>query len=141
MPTFVRKLRAPLNARIRSDPPCTVLVDLGGGFYQAGAITSEFKTALRGHELQAFHCDDARIQPGHSGDLWLHETAVSWVRQRLRLTLPKEPWAETSEAFEARLKAAAAWVNGNHDVEGLCREMPSRMHDLVYKFKGSRLDK
>ena len=141
MATFVHKLKVSINLRFRSQQPETVFVDLGGGFYQGGNITHEFKTALRMHNLKAFHGDDASIQPGQSGDLWLHETAVSWVRQRLRLTLPQEPWNETEEAFEERLKAAAAWVNNNHDVEGLCKEMPSRMHDLVHVAKGGRLNK
>ena len=59
----------------------------------------------------------------------------------MRLTLPKEPWNETEESLEGRLKAAAAWVNDNHDVDGLCKEMPSRMNDLVRVTKGARLDK
>ena len=63
------------------------------------------------------------------------------MRQKLRLTLPKEPWNETEEAFEARLKAAAKWVNEKHDVEGLCSEMLQRMHDLVHTVKGGKLDK
>ena len=141
MSTFVHKLKTSLNARFRSDQPTTVFVDLGGGFYQGGSITPEFKAALREHGLKAFHGEDASVQPGHSGDLWLHETAVAWVRHRLRLTLPQEPWREAEDAFEARLKAAAAWVNDNHDVDGLCREMPQRMYDLVHVAKGARLDK
>ena len=141
MPDFVRKLRSSINARFRADQPCIVFVDLGGGFYQGGNITHEFKQALREHKLKAFHGDDASVQPGHSGDLWPHETAVSWVRERLRLTLPTEPWAETEEDFEGRLKAAATWVNAHHDVDGLCRQMPQRMHDLVHVVKGGRLDK
>ena len=48
---------------------------------------------------------------------------------------------ETEEAFEGRLKSAATWVNDNHDVEGLCREMPRRMSALVHVTKGARLDK
>ena len=71
----------------------------------------------------------------------MHETAVAWVRQRLRLTLPKEPWNETEADFEARLKNAATWVNENYDVDGLCREMPSRMRDLVHVTHGARLNK
>ena len=141
MSTFVHKLKASINLRFRSQQPETVFVDLGGGFYQGGAITNEFKTALRDHHLKAFHGDDASIQPGHSGDLWLHETAVSSVRHRLRRTLPKEPWNETEEAFEERLKAAATWVNNNRDVDGFCKEMPCRMRSLVHKTKGARLDK
>ena len=142
MPAFVPKPRSSLNTRFRSDhKPKAVFVDLGGGFYQGGVITDEFKMALRRHGLTAFHGDDASIQPGSSGDLWLHETAVSWVRQRLRLTLPQEPWNETEEAFEGRLKAAATWVNDHHDVEGLCKQMPRRMHDLAHVTKGARLNK
>ena len=71
--------------------------------------------------LKAFHGDDASMQPGHSGDLWLHETAVSWMRHRLRVTVPQEPWRETEAQYESRLKAAAAYINEHHDVEGLCK--------------------
>ena len=91
--------------------------------------------------MKAFHGDDASVQPGNSGDLWLHETAVSWVRHRLRLTLPREPWNESEQEFGARLRAAAAWINDNHKVEELCKEMPQRKHDLVYLTKGGRLNK
>ena len=34
-----------------------------------------------------------------------------------------------------------AWVNQHHDVEGLCKEMLQRMHDLVYVTKGQSLSK
>ena len=141
MQAFTHKLRAAINTRFRADQPEVVFVDLGGGFYQNGTITDEFKRALRENRLKAFHGDDASVQPGRSGDLWLHETAVSWVRHRLRVTLPAEPWEETEDAFEARLKAAALWVNEHHDVDGLCKQMPKRMHDLVHVTKGARLGK
>ena len=59
----------------------------------------------------------------------------------MRLTLPTEPWTETEEDFGGRLKAAAARVNAHHDVEGLCRQMPQHMRDLVRVVKGGRLDK
>ena len=59
----------------------------------------------------------------------------------MAVTLPSEPWEETEEDFGARLKEAAAWVNQRHDVEGLCKEMPQRMHDLVHKTKDQRLEK
>ena len=141
MSTFVRKLKASLNTRFRRDQPATVFVDLGGGFYQGGIITPEFKAALGEHGLKAFHGDDAGVQQGNSGDLWLHETAVSWVRHRLRLALPREPWNETEQKFGARFRAAATWINGNHKVEELCKDMPQRMHDIVYVTKGGRLNK
>ena len=68
-----------------------------------------------------------------------HETAVSWVRQRLKRTLPPRPWDETEEQFGKRLKAAGDYVMSNHDVGWLCEAMPKRMQDLVYKTKGDRL--
>ena len=48
---------------------------------------------------------------------------------------------EVDEDFEKRLKNAAAWVNDHHDVDGLWKEMPSRMDDLVHVTKGARLNK
>ena len=59
----------------------------------------------------------------------------------MRLTLPREPWNESEQEFGARLRAAATWINDNHKVEELCKEMPQRMHDLVYVTKGGRLNK
>ena len=47
------------------------------------------------------------------------------------VTLPPKPWEETEKEFGARLKAVASWANHHHDVEGLCKEMPQRMHDFV----------
>ena len=142
MPTFVHKLRVSINSRFHDDQPDIVFVDRGGGFYHpGGSMTDEFKRALKQHDFKAFHGDDASIQPGSSGDLWPHETSVSWIRKRLTVTLPAEPWEETEEELGARLKAAATWVNQHHDVEALCKEMPQRMRDLVYKTKGQRLPK
>ena len=59
----------------------------------------------------------------------------------LEVSLPAEPWEETEEELGVRLKAAATWVNQHYDVEALCKEMPQRMHDLVHKTKGQRLEK
>ena len=140
MATFVGKLRSSINIRFRSQQPDIVFVDLGGGFYQGGTMTQEFKAALGEHNLKAFHGEDASIQPGQSENLW-PQRLLSWLRHRLKLTLPTEPWNETEEAFEKRLKNAAAWVNDHHDVDGLCKEMPSRLDDLVHVTKGARLKK
>ena len=54
MSTFVRKLKTSLKTRFRRDQPATVLVDLGGGFYQGGIITPEYKAALGGAWLEGF---------------------------------------------------------------------------------------
>ena len=66
---------------------------------------------------------------------------MSWVRERLKRSLPKGPWLEDEEHFAKRLKAAADHVNAHFDVKGLCREMPARMRKLVHEKKGGRLKK
>ena len=140
METFVGRLRAALNTRFRGDQPKLVFVDRGGGFYKpTGSITEEFKASLVTNGLKPFHGDDASMQPGRSGDLWPHETAVSWVRQRLKRTLPAQPWEETEVEFGKRLKVAGEYVNAHYDVAGLCRAMPKRMHELVHDARGDKL--
>ena len=99
-----------------------------------------YRAALRGHQLQAFFPANASIQPGQLQELMLHETAVSWVRDRLKKTLPRRCWEETEEAYGARLKEAASYINSTHDVEGLCMEFPGRLRDLVER-NGDRLAK
>ena len=39
------------------------------------------------------------------------------------------------------MKAAAEHINTHHDVDGLCKEIPERMHDLVHVTKGDKLKK
>ena len=53
-------------------------------------------------------------------------------------SLPARCWEETPAAFAARLRAACAHVNANYNVEGLCREFPSRIQQLI-DHKGGRL--
>ena len=60
---------------------------------------------------------------------------------KIRVTVPPEPWTESVDDYEGRRKAAATWVNDHHNVDGLCKEMPQRMHDLVYVTRGGRLDR
>ena len=68
----------------------------------------------------------------------LHETAVSWVRDRLTKTLPCRPWEETSEEYGARLKACAAHIIEQHNVANLCRGLPARLTELK-GLEGDRL--
>ena len=83
---------------------------------------------------------DAAEQPGALQDVLLHETAVSWVRNSLKTSLPQKPWEESREAFGARLRDAAREANTKYDVDGLCREFPSRIADLKAR-SGDRLGK
>ena len=122
--------------------PRVLFTDRGNGFYNAGsgAITEEYRGALRRHDLKAFFPLDASVQPGQLQEVMLHETAVSWMRDKLTKTLPKKCWEETVEAYRSRLKACAAQINGAYGVESLCRELPWRLGELNRR-KGDRLTK
>ena len=85
---------------------------------------------LRSASLVAFQGGQAAVQPGKLGDLMLHETAVAWIRQKERTTLPTRPWAENSRQLGARLKRIACEINVEHDVAGLCKELPTRLLKL-----------
>ena len=137
MATLVQKLRKAINTRFRQATPDTAFVGRGGGFYDGtGRITTEFQAALETHGLKAFHGADASLQPGQSGDRWLHETAVAWTRNRLKRTLPKDPWQEAEAAFGKRLKLAQDYAHTHYDVASLCLAMPGRMRTLVHVKKG-----
>ena len=140
---LVAKVRASLNIRFRGESqPDIVFTDRGQGFYRIknGKITPEYKSALAEHNLKAFMGDDASQQPGDLKDLMLHETAVAWLANRLRVTTPAKPWEETAEAFGARLKAATDYVNAHHDVHGLQNELPARLAELALR-QGGRIGK
>ena len=140
---MVAKVRSALNIRFQgATPPKLLFSDRGNGFYDSGsgAITAGYRNALRAHGLKAFFGDDASIQPGQLQDFLLHETAMAWMRDRLKKTKPRQAWTETVDAYRSRLKACAAYCNENYDVEGLCREVPGRLQELV-KRQGDRLPK
>lgn len=119
-----------------------LFTDRGNGFYDSGSgvITDGYHEALKQHRLKAFFGADASQQPGELQEIMLHETAVAWVRQRLTKTRPKQAWAETLDAYRARLKECAAYINDNYDVEGLCRGLLKRLSTLENK-KGDRIKK
>ena len=135
MKLLVPKLLAAINVRFpnATTQPSWVFVDRGKGFYNCstGKITPEYKEALRECGFKAFWGDDASVQPGHLQELMLHETAVSWLRERLTTTLPARCWEETPEAFAERLRRCCADINANVDVEGLCWKFPTRVQQLV----------
>ena len=140
---MVGKVRSALNIRFQgSTAPNILFTDRGNGFYNAGsgAITGEYRRALRSHGLRAYFGDDASMQPGQLQEVMLHETAVSWLRLRLTKTLPAQAWTETTDAYVARLKECAAYCNAHYDIDGLCRELPQRLEDLE-DAEGDRLAK
>ena len=83
--------------------------------------------------------DNASKQPGVLQEVMLHETAVAWVRYKQRC-VPARPWQETAAEYGSRLKAVAAAVNQEHDLEGLCRDLPNRA-ELVKAEEGGRIAK
>ena len=139
---MVQKVRAAVNVRFQNmdNKPDQIFVDRGRGFYnvKTGKITEEYKTALSEHGLHNAMGTCAKVQPGNYGDLLLHETAVAWMRERLRETLPKNCWLETREEYGRRLKTCAESINNHYDVEALCRGFLKRMDALVAA-QGQRL--
>ena len=117
-------------------------MDRGKGFYatSTGLITPEFLGALRAHNLEAFMGTDASEQPGALAQVLLHETAVAWTRHQLSLTKPRVAWKETREEFASRLREVCRVMNAKYKVEGLCREFPMRIQQLIDK-KGDSLRK
>ena len=103
-------------------------------------IAPQYRDALRRHGLRAFFGCDASAQPGQLQEVMLHETAVAWMRERLKKTLPTRSWAESSDDYGARLKACAAYINEEHDVAGLCLGLPKRLAELDRR-RGDRLCK
>ena len=89
------------------------------------------------------YCKIYGAKTGQNGpdvpDVLLHETAVSWMRQRLYATAPKRRWEETPEQLATRLQAAVAHCNDEYNVSGLCRKFTSRLTELVKETAGDRL--
>ena len=88
----------------------------------------------------AFYGDDASVHPGSMSELMLYETAVAWIRARETTSRPATPWKETPEEFSTRLRAICQDINSRLDIEGLCRDLPSRVQQLV-DAKGGRINK
>ena len=141
--TMVAKVRAALNIRFQGgNAPKVLFTDRGNGFYDSGSgvITAGYRNALAQHGLKAFMRENAARQPGQLQEVMLHETAMAWVRQRLKRTVPSQPWKETVEEYRTRLKSVAAYINANYNVEGLCRELPLRIK-LLLEAEGDRIAK
>ena len=140
---MVAKVRSALNVRFPGGAaPRILFTDRGNGFFHSGsgAMTVEYRAALKRNRLRAFFATNASVQPGQLQEVMLHETAVSCMRARLTKTAPKKSWGETLEAYRSRLKDCAAHINDHHDVSGLCQELPSRLLEL-HLLKGDRLSK
>ena len=122
--------------------PRVIVSDRGPGFYQSstGHICNEYSSALQAHGFRAFAGADASTQPPDCADVFLHETAVAWIRNYMRT----RPFSRhgSLDAQQTRLEAmlleCEQHINSNHDVDGLCRQFPRRMEELV-DAEGGRL--
>ena len=138
---LVSKIRAAVNIRYPGgDQPDIVMVDRGPGFWNpnGGMITSAFKAALTEHGFETFYGDDGWKQPAKMADVLLHETAVSWIRYREIQSRIRQPWLETVPQFTTRLRGIVQDINDTLDVDGLCRQLPKRIEQLV-ACEGDRL--
>ena len=141
---LVQKVRAAINIRFQGGgqaAPKVVWTDRGKGFYDGtGKITTKYKSALHGNDLKPFWGDDASIQPGKLQEVHLHETAVSWLRHQLMISIPNAEWKEPREQCTARIKACCAKINQSHDVDRLCHAFPRRIQALTVS-GGDRINK
>ena len=138
---FVRQVRLGIGRRFPGAAGFAVLFkDRGAGsdFVGNGAIIPEYKAALADAGLVAFMGDSAAVQPGKLSDCLLHETAVAWITDKERNTLPRQSWRETNEQFSRRMKGIVAKINSAFDVTGLCQQLPCRVEQL-YSKQGSKL--
>ena len=72
-------------------------------------------------------------------DVLLHETAVAMFRNRLRRERPLAlPWEETQEHWACRVEKVVQWLNGNCNLDSLCRKFPTRLQELLAR-GGDRL--
>ena len=101
-------------------------------------MTRDMASALEGIGLSLFWGQDASAQPGCCADMFLHETAVAWIRLKLLTTTPKGPWLESREQYVARLRQIIAAINRDHAAGGLCNKFPGRLDELI-RCQGDRL--
>ena len=147
---FIDRLPTMLNDMLgaKAAKPRTIFSDRGPGFYHRthGTITSDYDAACRRHRFQPWagtNCKSGdHAQPADIADWLPHETAISWVRSGLIKSMSKVPvaWKETPHEFETRLLDVVKQINSEFDVPGLCREVPSRLDDLIRR-EGDRLPK
>ena len=118
--------------------PRTLFTDRGPGFYHSihGTVTGEYHLACQKHHFKLWAGTNAkkgdRAQPGDISDVLLHETAISWVKERIAKSnaAVREPWNETPQQFAARLQQVIKDVNKSCNLDGLCREFPARLQEL-----------
>lgn len=121
---WLREMLGP-DARL----PRIIASDRGPGMYAPnGMIVRDYDCAVRAAGFRSFMGPDAKKQAPDMGDLFPHETAVAWVRNRLRRIKPRHlPWEESEAQWAQRMQAAVDHANENYDTDALCRAFPDRL--------------
>ena len=106
------------------------------GLVQVSRCIEAYLEALRENGLKPVLGENASQQPGNIQEILLHETAVAWLRRRLAASVPEKAWLESREEYAARLRKCCEEVNGECDVEGLCRAFMGRITKLLNRKSG-----
>ena len=102
--------------------PRNVFTDRGTGMYtSSGKIVEKYRQAIDEAGLTVYWGPDARRQSPDMGDMLLHETAVAWLRRRMRAERPVcVPWEETRVQWAHRAKRVVDHINSHYDVAAPC---------------------
>ena len=122
--------------------PRVLFTDRGTGMYApSGKVVNAYANAVNEAGFRLYWGPDAKAQSPDMGDLLLHETAVSWFRNRMRREKPVVlPWEETRAQWLARSTRCVRYINADHDVAGLCRQFPERLRSCK-ELDGGRIRK
>ena len=99
------------------------------------------KEACKEYGFRPYAGDDASGQPPDIPDVLLHETAVAWARNYFKkYPVDKGGGLDAmKQQFTGMLKDCAVYVNGNYEVDELCRSFPTRLEELAKVTQGERL--
>ena len=122
--------------------PRLLFTDRGTGMYApSGLVVNVYRKALAEAGIRPYWGENAKQQAPDMGDMLLHETAVSWFRNRMRREKPVAlPWEETRSQWAERAARCVRFINSENDVAGLCREFATRLQDCIDS-EGERLRK
>ena len=122
--------------------PRVLFTDRGTGMYTPnGHICRAYGNAVKAAGFRTYWGANASMQSADMGDLLLHETAVAWLRNRMRRERPVVlPWSETRAQWADRAARCERYINENYDAPGLCRRFPSRLRTCRER-EGDRIPK
>ena len=122
--------------------PDYVFTDRGPGYYHpsSGTINAGYFAALKEHGFTPWAGEHSKWQPPDLPDVFLHETAVSWIRKYLKQHPVKlmPSMDENIRRVTSVLQEACLHINTHYEVDDLCNSLPDRLNLLKLK-EGERL--